>query len=189
MSGSRRSSRMTSGRWSAATRSPRPRGAASSVRSPAARSTSRASFRFFSLSSTMRTSGTSASGPLSRACGEGDVTAVSSARADPARARRGQLPRPRGLRGACSTTRDDFEIAAVCDDLDSLLAAVDAERPDVVVTDIRMPPGEHGRGNPGGDPAARDEPRGRCRRAQPVRDPDVTCSRFWRAEARDVPTF
>jgi len=35
----------------------------------------------------------------------------------------------------------DFEIAAVCEDLDSLLAAVDAERPDVVVTDIRMPPG------------------------------------------------
>jgi DNA-binding NarL/FixJ family response regulator len=38
-------------------------------------------------------------------------------------------------------TRDDFEVAAVCEDLDSLLAAVDAERPDVVVTDIRMPPG------------------------------------------------
>jgi DNA-binding NarL/FixJ family response regulator len=38
-------------------------------------------------------------------------------------------------------TQPDFEIAAVCDDLDSLLAAVDAERPDVVVTDIRMPPG------------------------------------------------
>jgi DNA-binding NarL/FixJ family response regulator len=38
-------------------------------------------------------------------------------------------------------TRADFEIAAVCDDLDSLLEAVDAERPDVVVTDIRMPPG------------------------------------------------
>jgi DNA-binding NarL/FixJ family response regulator len=36
--------------------------------------------------------------------------------------------------------QDDLEIAAVCDDLDSLLAAVDAERPDVVVTDIRMPP-------------------------------------------------
>jgi DNA-binding NarL/FixJ family response regulator len=35
----------------------------------------------------------------------------------------------------------DLEVAAVCDDLDSLLAAVDAERPDVVVTDIRMPPG------------------------------------------------
>ena len=34
-----------------------------------------------------------------------------------------------------------FEIAAVCGDLDSLLAAVDRERPDVVVTDIRMPPG------------------------------------------------
>jgi DNA-binding NarL/FixJ family response regulator len=38
-------------------------------------------------------------------------------------------------------TQPDIEIAAVCDDLDSLLAAVAAERPDVVVTDIRMPPG------------------------------------------------
>jgi DNA-binding NarL/FixJ family response regulator len=38
-------------------------------------------------------------------------------------------------------TRDDFEVAAVCEDLDSLLEAVDAEEPDVVVTDIRMPPG------------------------------------------------
>ncbi len=37
-------------------------------------------------------------------------------------------------------TSPEFEIAAVCDDLESLLAAVDVERPDVVVTDIRMPP-------------------------------------------------
>jgi DNA-binding NarL/FixJ family response regulator len=35
----------------------------------------------------------------------------------------------------------ELEVAAVCEDLDSLLGAVDAERPDVVVTDIRMPPG------------------------------------------------
>jgi DNA-binding NarL/FixJ family response regulator len=34
----------------------------------------------------------------------------------------------------------DLEVAATCTDLDELLAAVDAERPDVVVTDIRMPP-------------------------------------------------
>ena len=39
-------------------------------------------------------------------------------------------------------TQPGLEIASVCDDLDSLLAAVDAERPDVVVTDIRMPPGD-----------------------------------------------
>ncbi len=39
-------------------------------------------------------------------------------------------------------SEDDLEVAAVCNDLDSLLAAVDAERPDVVVTDIRMPPGD-----------------------------------------------
>jgi DNA-binding NarL/FixJ family response regulator len=37
-------------------------------------------------------------------------------------------------------TDPEIEVAAVCGDLDSLLAAVDAERPDVVVTDIRMPP-------------------------------------------------
>ena len=38
-------------------------------------------------------------------------------------------------------TEPDIEVAAECGDLDSLLAAVEAERPDVVVTDIRMPPG------------------------------------------------
>jgi DNA-binding NarL/FixJ family response regulator len=38
-------------------------------------------------------------------------------------------------------TDPDIEVAAVCGDLDSLLAAVKAEHPDVVVTDIRMPPG------------------------------------------------
>jgi len=37
--------------------------------------------------------------------------------------------------------RDDLEVASVCGDLDSLLEAVDVEQPDVVVTDIRMPPG------------------------------------------------
>lgn len=37
-------------------------------------------------------------------------------------------------------TDPEIEVAAVSDDLESLLAAVDAERPDVVVTDIRMPP-------------------------------------------------
>jgi DNA-binding NarL/FixJ family response regulator len=39
-------------------------------------------------------------------------------------------------------TSDEVEVTSVCDDLDSLLAAVDAEPPDVVVTDIRMPPGD-----------------------------------------------
>lgn len=39
-------------------------------------------------------------------------------------------------------TQHDVEVAAACGDLDSLLAAVDTEEPDVVVTDIRMPPGD-----------------------------------------------
>jgi DNA-binding NarL/FixJ family response regulator len=38
-------------------------------------------------------------------------------------------------------TQPDVEVAAVCGDLDALLAAVETENPDVVVTDIRMPPG------------------------------------------------
>ena len=37
-------------------------------------------------------------------------------------------------------TQPDLDIIATCSDLDSLLATVDAEPPDVVVTDIRMPP-------------------------------------------------
>ena len=37
--------------------------------------------------------------------------------------------------------RDGLEVVSVCGDLESLLAEVEAERPDVVVTDIRMPPG------------------------------------------------
>ncbi len=38
-------------------------------------------------------------------------------------------------------SHEELEVVAVCDDLDSLLAAVDTVSPDVVVTDIRMPPG------------------------------------------------
>jgi len=38
-------------------------------------------------------------------------------------------------------TQPDLEVVAACGDLGSLLAAVDEQRPDVVVTDIRMPPG------------------------------------------------
>jgi DNA-binding NarL/FixJ family response regulator len=34
----------------------------------------------------------------------------------------------------------ELELAAVCGDFDSLMAAVDAHAPDVVLTDIRMPP-------------------------------------------------
>jgi DNA-binding NarL/FixJ family response regulator len=33
-----------------------------------------------------------------------------------------------------------IDVVSLCEDLDSLLAAIEADRPDVVVTDIRMPP-------------------------------------------------
>ena len=38
-------------------------------------------------------------------------------------------------------TEPEIEIVAACGDLESLLAAVESEHPDVVLTDIRMPPG------------------------------------------------
>jgi DNA-binding NarL/FixJ family response regulator len=41
---------------------------------------------------------------------------------------------------------DDIDVVAVCDDRDSLLAAISRERPDVVVTDIRMPPNDDAEG-------------------------------------------
>src|SRR5690242_586802 len=37
-------------------------------------------------------------------------------------------------------TQDDVEVVGACEDLDGLLAAVAADPPDVVLTDIRMPP-------------------------------------------------
>lgn len=40
----------------------------------------------------------------------------------------------------------DLEVAAVCGSLPELLQAVDAETPDVVVTDVRMPPASHDEG-------------------------------------------
>jgi DNA-binding NarL/FixJ family response regulator len=36
--------------------------------------------------------------------------------------------------------QEDIEVVAACEDLDSLLQAIEERRPDVVVTDIRMPP-------------------------------------------------
>ena len=42
--------------------------------------------------------------------------------------------------GRLISSEEDMELVASCADYDSLVDAVDAEHPDVVVTDIRMPP-------------------------------------------------
>ena len=76
---------------------------------------------------------------------------------------------------------------AACGDLDSLLEAVEAERPDVVVTDIRMPPHELDEGMVAAAAAhtspevgvvvlsqyAEPDTRSRCSRAAPIVAP--TC--------------
>lgn len=41
---------------------------------------------------------------------------------------------------------EDIELVAVCEDYDALLEAIERERPDVVLTDIRMPPGNSDEG-------------------------------------------
>jgi DNA-binding NarL/FixJ family response regulator len=41
---------------------------------------------------------------------------------------------------------DGIELVAACEDLDTLRAAVERERPDVVLTDLRMPPGHRDEG-------------------------------------------
>jgi DNA-binding NarL/FixJ family response regulator len=41
---------------------------------------------------------------------------------------------------------DGIELAAACNDRDSLLRAIESEDPDVVVTDIRMPPSDNDEG-------------------------------------------
>jgi DNA-binding NarL/FixJ family response regulator len=37
-------------------------------------------------------------------------------------------------------SQEDIELVASCEDLDSLLEAIEAQKPDVVLTDVRMPP-------------------------------------------------
>jgi DNA-binding NarL/FixJ family response regulator len=45
-----------------------------------------------------------------------------------------------GIRQVLNAGDGDFRITALCGDFDSVLAAVESAPPDVVVTDIRMPP-------------------------------------------------
>ena len=68
-------------------------------------------------------------------------------------------------------------VAAVSDSA-TLMATIEAERPDVVVTDIRMPPTRRATRASGSPPPLREtHPRDRRRRAQPVRRARRTSSR------------
>ena len=62
-----------------------------------------------------------------------------------------------------------MEVVVSCADLPSLLEAVESESPDVVVTDIRMPPTGTDEGIPRGGAAARAASRHRCRPAEQLR--------------------
>jgi DNA-binding NarL/FixJ family response regulator len=45
-----------------------------------------------------------------------------------------------GIRSALEPAEDEVEVVEYCSDLGSLLQAVEKHRPDIVITDIRMPP-------------------------------------------------
>nr|WP_200901372.1 response regulator transcription factor [Tetrasphaera japonica] len=62
-----------------------------------------------------------------------------------------------GLRGLVDA-QDDLEVARACDDLPSLLRAIDELRPDVVLTDIRMPPAHGDEGVQAAEHARRASP-------------------------------
>jgi DNA-binding NarL/FixJ family response regulator len=99
----------------------------------------------------------------------------------------------------------DIEVVAACEDLSSLLDAIESEQPDVVLTDIRMPPTSQTRAsrppiafarrtrNRGGRPEpvrrarvrTRIARKGADRRAYLLSDRSET-RRSWRAANREV---
>ena len=178
MSGRRRSSKMTSGSDSAASvRASRP-SAASIVLRPPARSTSRASFRFLSLSSTMSTSG---------AFGGTDVITVCSSRGHQDRARRGPVPRSRGPQTAARGTgraRGRLRVWGPRVAARSGRGGAARRRRD----GHSHAAGEPRRGDPGRHPAARDESGGRRRRAESVRLAGLPARPPSRVAASDGPT-
>ena len=66
-----------------------------------------------------------------------------------------------GLRSLIRSS-DGIDLLAACSDLTGLLAAIDEHRPDVVLTDIRMPPGRTRRGGAGSGVLPPPAPAGRA---------------------------
>ena len=66
-------------------------------------------------------------------------------------------------------TNDDLSVVGVAGSYDELVALVDEVCPNIVVTDIRMPPTGTDEGVRAGGRAAQDATRHRGHRAQPVR--------------------
>ena len=156
MSGRRRSMRMTSGTCSIASTIPRRPSPPRRVSNPSARRTTRASFRLPSLSSTIRATG----------------TGVSSGHADPGRPRRRSPDRPRGRPAAARhPARHRGRRGVRRPRLPAWRGG--CQGPEVVVTDIRMPPDNTDEGIRAAERLRETPSRCRRRRAQPIRHAEL----------------
>ena len=82
----------------------------------------------------------------------------------------------------------DIEVAGVCEDFDGLIAMVETEQPDVVLTDIRMPPTGTDEGVRAAAQLRQSHPAARRGGAQPVRRAGRTRSSSSTAAPSGAPT-
>jgi DNA-binding NarL/FixJ family response regulator len=81
-------------------------------------------------------------------------------------------------------SQEEIELVAACGDLDSLLAAIEAEQPDVVLTDIRMPPDGTDEGIRAADYLRENQPETGVVVLSQYSDPDYAVRLFEKGSAR-----
>jgi DNA-binding NarL/FixJ family response regulator len=81
-------------------------------------------------------------------------------------------------------TQGEIELVAACGDLDSLLEAIDAEQPEVVLTDIRMPPDGTDEGIRAAEYLRENRPETGVVVLSQYSDPDYAVSLFEKGSAR-----
>jgi DNA-binding NarL/FixJ family response regulator len=81
-------------------------------------------------------------------------------------------------------TQEEIELVAACGDLDSLLEAIDAEQPEVVLTDIRMPPDGTDEGIRAAEYLRENRPETGVVVLSQYSDPDYAVSLFEKGSAR-----
>ena len=82
----------------------------------------------------------------------------------------------------------ELEVITVCDDSYSLLEAIERDQPDVVLTDIRMPPFREREGIRIAAQLPRQPSRNRCRNPEPIRRSQPSRSSCSNRDPKAAPT-